>query len=516
MGDEKASETSGLKAAKRTAALPYSIQSKYPKLEPEIECNTWHVWSPVPGSSPNTEANINFLLTVPRGVFLRFARRPFFFKYRTYYRNPAFVADGNAGDAGVENHTTMASTRAPPVFVDPDLGLFSSLIEKSTTMLDGTCVSDRGESPLCGHQALYQKFARTFMRKGERVALCDSRTRIRSTEVILPVDNELSAEQKEAARLLTFANNQDQNYITAMASADGIWPYSRRDVNLSGLMGRKPETNSLLPSGTVIESMFFKHSQLGCLLQTDATYAPDATVLSNTVAANAAAAPDVKFELLEFKILYELVKLKTTAYALRNELKFYFDLVGIQITTLTPNVTNAFHSFHIKKGTKLVYVCACFAHQVYYTATQRKGRSMRFPPLADLSSMKFELGETPIFTPEPIDGLQSGYTASTPASFALFNYLASRKLWDEPFEAFRPDNATNRNYAGGIFPIDLTNMDNDKLDTDLKLTLNFGVATSPANANLICMTVSEAMWRVNMANGDRQWKLDTPKRKKQT
>lgn len=513
-GEMAGGDGSGLRPAKRVAAMMYDSQSKYPEIEPEILSCTCDYWQPVPGTLVETETEICFTMVTPRERWLRFAKWPFFIKHKADYRNHAFVAAGGEGRAGLVRPIAMARDRHPASYIDPDLGLYASTFARMEFSIDGVPVTGRGNVPLGDNQALYQKVTRAFMTRAERAAFCDTRERVRYTSDITYANNTMTETQKAAARLLHFEDFTDANTnaLSNASSADGLWPLSRRDPILNRLHGRPGQSsNPMFRPGTLLEARFIRHTPRNAYIQTDATRLPDNVALSGTAATqdgNAAnGAADVNIILKEFKILFELLELKDQKLLLLKELKYYHDAASVSFHTLTSGVDTAFHNVPVQRGTKLLYIVPCYSHQVYYNAGQRKNKVLRFPALTNLKSIKFQLGDTPIYSSSPVDGLQNNRANLTPSSFQLFSYLYQRKMFDEPFHKFRPDANNENNYIAGIYPIDLTTYTRDLLDADLKMTLAFEGATSPANSVIMVVSVSEAMWRCEVAS--KQWTLES-------
>lgn len=500
-----------LKPAKRISGVTFGTQSKYPKVEPVVEWALQQEWSPVPGTAVATESEIRFQMTTPRGVWLRFPHNCFWLKYKAECTNPNFAADG-ANRNGLQVIVPQAQDRLPESYIDPDVGLFGTTFEKAEFSIDGVIMTSRGANPIGQYHTLYQKAERSFLVRGERMRACDSKVRARYTSDITyrAAEPRMTEAHSEMARPVHFEDYRElrATAITAATSTSTLWPVARRDRNLNKLMGRNDDlTNSLIPPQSVIEARFVRQNPLHAYIQTDATKLTDAAALSATAAA-ADTASDIKIKLIDFKILYQLVKLKDAS--IPKELKFYHDVVGFHRKLLPSGVDAATLNFNIEKGTKLVYVIACYAHQINYTPNQNKNKVMRFPALTNVESIKFAIGETPLISAEPIDGLHSGRGNHTPASHQLYSYLYDRKLFDEPFHKFRPISANEMNYMSGIYPLDLTNMDESLLDAELKLTFKFDQNMSPQNAVVVCMTVAEAFWRHEVAT--KEWTLETAKK----
>jgi hypothetical protein len=454
---------------------------------------------------------------------VRFAEQPFYFAYLAEYRNPDYNAEADLPAAGaapvranLHKAITLADTQQPDAYIDHDLGMFSTVFSKFDGYIDGTLVTGRGQIPMAPHQAFYQKITRSFLTRSERAKLCGgARDRIRRRSDITLGANNLKTETLAAATgPLHFDsfNPAAAHPLTCVSSADGIWPLSRRDPNLNKLNGRMGQNaNPMLPPQTSLEFRFTRHSPRFAYIQTSASRLPDAAALTDTAATDAQKAPDVTILLKKFAILYELLELEQKA-SLKRELRFYHDAVSVYTQTLTAGVDTAYHEVAIEKGTKLLFVVACYSHQIRFNAGQRKNQVMRFPRLANLASIKFQIGDTPIYTNAALDGLAEGGAANlrTPSSYQMFSYLCQRKMFDEGFDKFRVEADADSNYLGGIFPIDLTTFDPKLLPADLKTTLYFEGGASPANAQLATIAVSEAVWRcVRGENDRREWTYET-------
>ena len=517
-GDAGSSGDGALRPAKRVAAPGFDTQAKYPDVEPEILSSVWDFWNPVPGTLVETETEINFQWLTPSDRWVRFAKWPFYIEHVADYKNQARNAQAAADSREIlDRPIAMARDRFPPCYIDTELGLYSTTFARVEFTIDGVCVTNRGQFPLGDNQALYQKVTRSFLTRGERGGLCDTRERVRYTEDISDPNGAAATTDayKAAANLLHFDTYVEATAVPhrSVSNADGIWPLSRRDPILNKLYNRSGQaSNPLIRPKTLLEARFVKHTPRFAYIQTDANRLTDDVALSGTpavVGGNAGtAAYDVRIRLKTFKILYELLEVKEHAKMMMlKELKYYHDRASVSLHTLTAGVDTAIHAVPVERGTRLLYVVPCYSHQVYYNAAQFKNRVMRFPVLDNLKSIKFQLGDTPIYSSAPIDGLQSGKASLTPSSFHLHEYLHKRKLFDEPFAKFRPDTLTNRNYVGGIFPIDLTAHSSHLAEGELRLTLNFEGAQSPANAVIMVVAVSEAVWRCEVAS--KRWTLET-------
>lgn len=508
-----ASGDAALRPAKRLAAAGFQTQSPYPELEPRIKSSTWDCWNPVPGTLVETETEITYSMLTPADRWVRFAENPFYIEYEATYKNPVYNAAAEAGRGRVEHPTCMALDRFPPCFLDTELGVYPSLFARMDFLIDGVPVTNRGLVPLGDHQPLYQKLTRSFLGKGERAAYCDSRLRVRSTDDIKEEDaTKLSEAYKSGAALLHFDNyeGRDVHAMKVATSGDGLWPLSgRRDPLLNKLFNRSAQrSNPMIRPKTLLEARFVKHVPSGVLVQTDGARLTDAVALSGTAAAGNHTAIEVTLKLKKMSLLYELLELEDhSKMMMLKELKYYHDRPSVSVHTMTAGVDAAVHNIPVERGTLLLLVTFAYSHQVYYNAGQRKGRVMRFPPLRNLKSVRFQIGETPIFSTAPVDGLQNTRTSQTAASHMMYAYLKRRRLCDDPFEVFRPHGADKLYYAGGIYPIDLTAHDSAHTEGDLKLTLAFEGAESPANAVIVVAAVTESVWRCEVSS--KKWTLET-------
>jgi hypothetical protein len=323
----------------------------------------------------------------------------------------------------------------------------------------------------------------------------------------------LSAAHKEAAAALHFITDLPPAGVplTAVCSADGIWPLSRRDPILNKIHSRSGQfSGPMIPPNTVLEARFTRHNPHWAYIQMDASHLSDAQALCNTAAPDANAAVELAIILKKFLLLYELLEVETPL--IRSVFKFYHDVASVSTHQLTAGVDTAFMTVPIERGARLLYIVPCYAHQLRYNPLQKKNQVMRFSTLANLASVKVVLGDTPVFSDNPIDGLHDDKPV-TPSSIHMYNYLAERKLFDEPFHKFRCGRVNNeKNYLGGILPVDLTTYPDNILDAELKLTFQFEGGTSPANVQIAVISVFEALWRCelpsgnnNSGSGSRRW-----------
>lgn len=505
-----------VRAPKRVSGMMFGTQSKYPKWEPQIESVMGWEWTAVPGTSVANESELRFQMTTARGIHTRFPTKCFYFKILTTYRNPGYVQNGEGAERLERLSTQAVQGRAPPHYIDPDVGLFWTVFEKMEVMVDGVVVTWRGPHASGTYHAFYQKLERSFLPRGERTRVCDVKERARTTkdiEYIVANGGDTTPAFKAMAATLDHDTNDPEaaHEITALSSVDALWPFGRRDRNLNRLAGRTDDlTNSLLPPQTVVEVRLTKRNPSHAYVQCDATRLTDAAVFTHTPAplgnaddaVNRGAVP-TSISLVDFKILVQSVKLKDSIP--RNRLKFYHDVVGMRHRLIPPGVDAATLTFAIERGTRFAYVVACYSHQLNYQANQNKNMVARFPALTNLESVKFVLGETPLISAEPINGLRSGPTA-TPASYQVFSYLSERRLFDEPFLRFRPTGVHDNCYLAGIMPLDFTLLDEKQLDSELKIHLKFSDQMSPQNAVVFCATVSEAVWHHDVAT--KEWTFE--------
>jgi hypothetical protein len=510
-----------LKPAKRTAAMSFDPQARYPELVPGIKSVVSKEWQPVPGTLVESENEMVFIMTTPRDRWLRFKPLCFFLQYLCSYKNPDYTSEAADGAdpvrANYRRVHTKALNRLPAAYVDPDLGMYSTTFARADVLMDGTMVTGRGNVPLGLMQAFYQKITRSYLTRSERAEICGTRERIRRSTDIDYANNTMSNAQKDSAAPLEFNQAfpaEGVLALTAFASADGIWPFSRRDPNLNKTHGRQGQASgSLIPPGTTIEARFTRHTPQWSYIQMDAAHLTDEVALSNTAATvgtrtnQGNAASEIEIKLKKFAILYELLELETPLN--KRTLKFYHDVASVSTYQLAANVDTAFLNVPIERGARYIYIVPCYAHQLRYNPTQRKNQVMRFPTLDNLASIKLVIGDTPIYSDTPVDGLHDGKPV-TPASVHMYNYLAERKLFDEPFHKFRCTRINNeKNYIGGILPVDMTTYPDGTLPAELKMTFQFSGATSPANVQVAVVSVFEALWRCELGPeggaSARQW-----------
>lgn len=433
-------------------------------------------------SNINEESYLHFLVASNKNEWIRFNSESLTLSIYGVYNNPARDAAAAANtEAGAATHAMRSLEQKPDFYVDPSV-MGTGFFHRVDVSINNVPVPTN--SAVGGLLLQYVRCCRVFNDKpGPHFATTKDTTfhleRAKNTAAIV-----------KGAQPFDYVFWNSTTGVRMPVYLDGIFPFDFKNRTLESVDGKK-EPNLFFPPDTTIEFKFHLHR--------DKIYSifHDKVTMANyfTVANIERAGGEPKLTFVDAVLQYESVELKAAEHVKAMSQYdaggfgiYEYDIPRGQHQALTGGQSYTENNFQIMPFARLAYILFLPDHATFIMENRRRPLSglTRFPKHCTKIQLSFAGEESLITSKFERFGIdQEDHQISKKI---YYEYLKSNKMIGDTFDELFPRENNVNSFIQG-FVVDLKSYYSDKTEI-LSVKCEFsGGETSPANTQIVCLTV---------------------------